>query len=200
MSVSCHPPPAGHQHVEMSHCTRITDIGLRALTIKSPNLQTLHMDGLTRIQGAGMGALAASCSTLTSLSLASCGQFEDWTYLAVAHGSPHLRHLNLNNCPKVSDEALKVWSQHCLPDCLCSSASPACCGGSRVHPANRPGMTAVSTALVQLRVVTSDCGRCVACVAVCVVGAELCEGLPEAAYAAPVGVQAGVRRRLAADQ
>ena len=93
----------------MNHCTKVTDIGLRSLSINSPCMQTLHMDGLMRIQGAGMGALAASCSTLTSLSLAGCGQFEEWTYQAMAHGSPALRHLNLNNCPKLTDEALKVW-------------------------------------------------------------------------------------------
>ena len=109
---------ASCQHLEINQCFRITDIGLRVLTIQSPNLQTLHMDGLRKIEGAGLGALAASCSTLTSLSLASCGQFDEWTYQAVAHGSPHLRHLNLNNCPKVSDEALKVRACPALVVCL----------------------------------------------------------------------------------
>ena len=64
--------------------------------------------GLRKIEGAGMGALATSVTTLTSLSLATCSQFDEWTYQAVARGSPRLRHLNLNHCPKVSDEAIKV--------------------------------------------------------------------------------------------
>ncbi len=101
---------------------KVSDAGLRALTLQTTNLQTLHMDGLKRIQGAGLAALSASCSTLTSLSLATCSQFDEWTYQAVAMNSPHLRHLNLNHCPKVTDEAIKVRR---VRRCVCRLCCPS---------------------------------------------------------------------------
>ena len=111
------------QHAEISHCTRVTDAGLRVLTVNCPNLLTLHLDGLQKIQGPGLAAAAASCPSLTSLSLDRCGQFDDWTYQAVARGCRELRYLNLNHCPKVSDEAVKV--------CGCCCGAQLTCGGTR---------------------------------------------------------------------
>ncbi len=33
------------KHVEVNQCTRISDVGLRELAIRCPNLETLHLDG-----------------------------------------------------------------------------------------------------------------------------------------------------------
>ncbi len=52
--------------------------------------------------------MATSCSALTSLSLNGCPQLEEWTYQALARGCSRLRHLQLNDCHKVTDEAIKV--------------------------------------------------------------------------------------------
>jgi F-box and leucine-rich repeat protein GRR1 len=127
------------QHMEVNQCSKITDAGLRALTLACPNLLTLHLDGLQKLQGAGLAAAASSCGLITSLSLERCGQFDNWTYQAVSRGCRNLRYLNLNHCPKVTDDAIKVRgvlvllraqgsvdSRPCLPLRISRSTAPAC--------------------------------------------------------------------------
>lgn len=118
--------------LDISRCTKVTDVGLLALFTKAfklqkllasglPMLEGLNLQGLSRTTGNALQILDLSSNArmrsitiahlvrvyanarLTDLNLSSCAQVTDDTLVALGRFCPNLLTLRLASCPLVSD-------------------------------------------------------------------------------------------------
>ena len=99
--------------LNLSLCKQVTDNSLGHISQHLKNLETLELGGCSNITNTGVLIIAVGLKQLKSLNLRSCRQVSDQgiAYLAgqgrEACGTLSLEHLVLQDCQKLTDQALK---------------------------------------------------------------------------------------------
>ena len=101
-------------HLDMSLCKSVTDDSLRQIAHYLRNLQELELGGCSNITNRGLAYIAWGLKKLRRLNLRSCWQLSDQGIADLAGlrpdtggGSTDLEYLGLQDCQRLSDEALK---------------------------------------------------------------------------------------------
>ncbi|KAK7496136.1 hypothetical protein BaRGS_00012546 [Batillaria attramentaria] len=100
--------------LNLSLCKQVTDLGLGRIAQHLKNLEVLELGGCSNVTNTGVLFIAVGLRKLKSLNLRSCRLVSDQGigYLAGQHpqtkcGNPGLEHLGLQDCQKLTDQALK---------------------------------------------------------------------------------------------
>ncbi|XP_025107271.1 F-box/LRR-repeat protein 14-like [Pomacea canaliculata] len=100
--------------LDLSLCKQVKDEGLGRIAQHLKNLEILELGGCSNISNTGVLLIAVGLRRLKRLNLRSCRLVSDQGigYLAGQHpqttcGNPDLEHLGLQDCQKLTDQALK---------------------------------------------------------------------------------------------
>lgn len=102
--------------LDISLCTKVTDVGLLALFTKAFKLQELLASGLPMLEGVNLQGLSRTTgNSLQSLDLSSNARMHS---MAIAHlvrvyANAKLVDLNLSSCAQVTDETLVALGRFC---------------------------------------------------------------------------------------
>jgi hypothetical protein len=121
----------------------LSDIGLRAVALASPGLESLLLDNCKNVKGAGLAAVADCCPKLTTLSVAGCNWLPPWVLSRIGSGCPSLEVLNLSDLNKMNDDDLR--------SCVRSATSLTEVSLQRCTMVSDPGVLAVAQAASGLR-------------------------------------------------
>jgi len=101
-------------YLDLSHCEDITDASVTALAAQCERLRRLNLRGCFRIKDAGVLSFANNDSaprkTLEYISLDKCDIGDETVELLVAR-CPHLRHLSVVDCPRLTRERMSRLAQ-----------------------------------------------------------------------------------------
>ncbi|KAL8583401.1 F-box/LRR-repeat protein 14 [Nucella lapillus] len=103
--------------LNLSLCKQVTDLSLGHISQHLKNLEIFELGGCSCITNTGVLIIALGLKQLKSLNLRSCRQVSDQgiAYLAgqgkEPSGNPNLEHLGLQDCQKLTDQALKHASE-----------------------------------------------------------------------------------------
>ena len=99
--------------IDPSLCKEVTDRTCDLIAAHCANLEDLQLGGYTGISNASLKTIAGGLRRLRRLNLRSCWQVSDAGVLPLASASPAppLEDLNLQDCQKVSDLALRHIAQ-----------------------------------------------------------------------------------------
>lgn len=123
------------QHLNVAHCARISDQGVRYLAQGCPDLAHFVATGLVLLSNAhaqepgailqGIPALAVLCTRLRHLDISGCTSIGDATLRSLAHKDSALSVLIVNGCPRVTTAGVQAVFSHCralsaihLNDCV----------------------------------------------------------------------------------
>lgn len=98
--------------LDAAKAPNLTDAGLRAVAMASPNLQELTIDQCEGIKGAGLAAVADCCPRLRSISLAGCRWLGGWVLARLGNGCTMLETLNLDFHSRMTDDDLRGCVRH----------------------------------------------------------------------------------------
>merc|ERR1719471_2461218 len=107
-------------NLDISLCKEVTDKSIEVITVKAGNIESLRLDGCTGISNLSLKLVATRLRRLRRLDLRSRWQVADSgiAQLCSQQESLHLQHLNLQDCQKVSDLALRHISTGIRVDSL----------------------------------------------------------------------------------
>lgn len=106
--------------LNLSLCKQITDTSLNRIAYHLKNLEILELGGCTNLTNASLSAIAYELKKLQRLNLRSCWQINDQGISLLAglnnvntttDTKLSLKHLGLQDCQRLTDEALKFLSQ-----------------------------------------------------------------------------------------
>jgi hypothetical protein len=96
-----------HLHtVNLSRCTGITDVGMRALSQGCPHLHSVNLRDCTSITNAGVVAFSEGCADLHTLDLSGCRDISDASMVALSRGCPYLHTVNLSGCQGLTNAGM----------------------------------------------------------------------------------------------
>ncbi|EGZ15871.1 hypothetical protein PHYSODRAFT_509241 [Phytophthora sojae] len=117
------------RHLNIRHLSRVSDQGIRRLSMGCPELTYLDAEGLpllsdlhtssgnggggNEVYRQGIAALAAGCSKLRHLDLSNCAAISDGTLHCVATSSAELTTLVLSGCYRITTTGVKDVLAHC---------------------------------------------------------------------------------------
>ncbi|RCI17089.1 hypothetical protein L249_2125 [Ophiocordyceps polyrhachis-furcata BCC 54312] len=110
-------PPRKLRHLDLSRCSRLSSVGVRAMGHLVPDLEGLQLSGCKALTDAALEPILATTPRLTHLELEDV---EDLTnsllseHLARAPCAAGLKHLSLSYCEKMSDVGVLPVMQHCV--------------------------------------------------------------------------------------
>ena len=107
-----HPSLPSLASLDLSLCKEVTDSSIEVITSQAPHLRSLRLGGCTGVSNLSLRLVASRLTRLTSLDLRSCWQVADTGILQLSSQQPPLQlaQLNLQDCQKVSDLALRHLS------------------------------------------------------------------------------------------
>ena len=92
---------------------RLSDLGLRAIAVQSPNLKALSIWNARFITDKGLSQIAIHCPLLEKLDLSGCPLVSDKGISAVASKCRRLTSLAIESCPNVGDDCLWAVGHFC---------------------------------------------------------------------------------------
>ncbi|KAM3578452.1 hypothetical protein VKS41_009043 [Umbelopsis sp. WA50703] len=102
------------RNLNVAWCRNINGEGINAIAQGCKLLEHLKMNGCSRLDDATMSAIGENLPNLKRLCLASCSDLKDRALLAFLESSHgHLTHLNISNCPKITDAVIYVVTDKC---------------------------------------------------------------------------------------
>ena len=106
-------------HLNVSGCSRLTDVSLVCLANNSSHLQTLDISRCRKVTDNGLNILAKNCLNLKRLDLEECSRITDSSLHHLALSCHRLSHLNIGFCDLVSDEGVRyIGNSSCAAECL----------------------------------------------------------------------------------
>jgi hypothetical protein len=101
--------------LSLQGCTKVTDVGLGALSRGCRELAVLNLEALALVKDAGVLMLAANCPKLVSLNLArvGAGKLTDRSVHALAAGCPCLQSLSFAGQHLLTEAGLCVLASKC---------------------------------------------------------------------------------------
>eukprot|EP00005_Dracoamoeba_jomungandri_P007975 CAMPEP_0174268018 /NCGR_PEP_ID=MMETSP0439-20130205/35846_1 /TAXON_ID=0 /ORGANISM="Stereomyxa ramosa, Strain Chinc5" /LENGTH=930 /DNA_ID=CAMNT_0015355923 /DNA_START=48 /DNA_END=2840 /DNA_ORIENTATION=+ len=113
------------QHLDLSHCFNIDDLVVVKMAELSSGLQSLNLSACEEITDLCVVEIAQRKYELNSLNLSKCMKISDASVVELVRSSGNtLRSIHLDNCPLLTDRALKAIAKHC-PNLL--ELSVSCC-------------------------------------------------------------------------
>ncbi|CAM9373052.1 unnamed protein product [Pylaiella littoralis] len=97
--------------LETSHRTRVPKLGgdgVRELSLGTPCLAVLRLNGACKITDDSLVAVGANCPHLEELSIRSCNLVTDLGLAAIARGCPNLRHVGVSGCVRLTNASMRV--------------------------------------------------------------------------------------------
>jgi len=111
--------------LNVAWCRNIDSVGIHAIAEGCKRLEYLKMNGCSQLDDMTMTAIGENLVDLNRLCLASCSDVKDsamLSFLKASHGK--LTHLNLSNCPKLTDALARSIVENCP---LLTHLELACC-------------------------------------------------------------------------
>ena len=93
------------QHLDLSCCTRITDLGV-AEAIRFRELRTLNLGGLRKLQDSSLILVARHNPSLECVSLRACPAISDLAIIKLIENCSRLRNLDVCQCGTLTDVSL----------------------------------------------------------------------------------------------
>ena len=95
-------------HIDLSHCTNLTDASMSVLLSHAVYLRELNLAGCDKVSDGTLLALQANnIDSLQWLDLTECISLTDHGVEALGDATPFLQHLSLAGCTGITDEAFK---------------------------------------------------------------------------------------------
>ena len=94
------------EHVNLSGCSAVTDVGFSALFAQLPSLLSLDLSNTGRISLSSFAVLTDHCPRLSSLNLSSCRSANDAVIRHVCSSLPTLQSLLLSSCWALTAQSL----------------------------------------------------------------------------------------------
>ncbi|PFH58977.1 hypothetical protein XA68_12953 [Ophiocordyceps unilateralis] len=110
-------PPRRLRHLDLSRCSHLSSMGVRAIGHVTPDLEGLQLSGCKSLTDAALEPILATTPRLTHLELED---LEDLTnsvlseHLAKSPCAASLKHLSLSYCEKMSDVGVLPVMQKCM--------------------------------------------------------------------------------------
>lgn len=95
------------QELALHECHRITNRGLKAISVGCLRLRYLSVSCCFKITDGAIIAIAHSCERLQKIRLDKCRLLSNPCVRALCRPGLRLRYLSMQHCPKLSDEALR---------------------------------------------------------------------------------------------
>lgn len=100
--------------LSLRHCTAITDLGLRAITVRFNQLIThLHLSRCHQLTDLTLESIARYCTQLLTLDVARCNNFTDSGFYTFAASCCLIQRMDLEECLNITDDTLLQLSIHC---------------------------------------------------------------------------------------
>ena len=97
--------------LDITSCSRITDICLRELGIHSKKLQHLNISSCNGIEGKGLVAVAECCRQLRSLKVVKCKKLETYAISKIFYECKKLEELDIEEYLKITDNEIRILAQ-----------------------------------------------------------------------------------------
>lgn len=116
LSLAFHAPCKSLLRLDLALCKQITDSALDRIGQMLPNLEELELGGCSNITNTGLSMIAFGLKKLKKLDLRSCCHVSNQGIASLSgqdsanEGTIALQHLGLQDCQKLSDEALQFVS------------------------------------------------------------------------------------------
>lgn len=109
-------PPRKLRHLNLSHCTRLTTQGVKALGHFVPDLERLQLTGITSLADAALEPILATTPRLTNLELEDLSALTNSIlseHLAKAPCAANLEHLSISHCEHLGDVGMLPVIRNC---------------------------------------------------------------------------------------
>ena len=106
----------GIKHLKLGGCHQITNVGLRSLSLKCADVESLDFSGCHRLNDLGLTTLSSGCWKLKKMILTNCTTISDAGLSRLAAACRELEELDLSGCTNVGefgDKALKELGASC---------------------------------------------------------------------------------------
>ncbi|KAK4165284.1 F-box/LRR-repeat protein 2 [Cladorrhinum sp. PSN259] len=108
--------PRKLRHLDITRCSRLSDVGVKSLGYMVPELQGLQLSGLVRLTDEALEPILASTPLLTHLEVEDLGELTNSlfsTRLAEAPCASRLEHLSISSCENVGDAGMLPVVRNC---------------------------------------------------------------------------------------
>lgn len=105
------------RHLDLSRCTRLSSVGVKAIGYSTPDLEGLQLSGCKSLTDEALQPILASTPRLTHLELEDLEHLTNSLlseHLAKAPCAATLEHLSLSYCEKISDVGMLPVMQKCV--------------------------------------------------------------------------------------
>ncbi|KAI0389817.1 RNI-like protein [Xylariaceae sp. FL0594] len=105
------------RHLDLSRCSRLTDVGVQALGYVVPELEGLQLNGCTELTDFALEPILASAPNLTHLELDELRELTDGlmsNHLAKAPCARRLEHLSVSSCEGLGDAGMLPVMENCV--------------------------------------------------------------------------------------
>lgn len=100
--------------IDLSNCGLVGDTGIIELSRRCRFLQKLQLKKASRISDLSIVELAKNLIDLRSIDLSGCVKITDLSLQALGeYHKNHLRHIDVSNCPNVSQDAVRMAAANC---------------------------------------------------------------------------------------
>lgn len=108
-------PPRKLRHLDLTHCSRLSDNSIKSLAYVTPHLEGLSLSNLTQLTDSALDPILASCPNLTHLDLEELPHLTNSSFMALSRApcSTKLEHLSISGCDSVSDVGMLPVFQAC---------------------------------------------------------------------------------------
>lgn len=105
--------------LDISYCTKVTDVGVLALFARASRLRVLLAAGLPLLEGVNLQGLPRTSNSLETLDLSGCSRLSASaiSHLVRVYANARLTDLNLSGCAQISDDVLVALGR-CCPSLL----------------------------------------------------------------------------------
>lgn len=108
-------PPRRFKHLDLHHCSGITDKGLKSLAFNVPDLEGLQISQCPELTDEGIIDVVRTTSKLSHLELEDLDSLTNNVLIALAHSPSalNLEHLNISYCENLGDAGMLQVMKHC---------------------------------------------------------------------------------------
>ncbi|KAK1835264.1 F-box/LRR-repeat protein 2 [Podospora conica] len=109
-------PPRKLRHLDLSRCSQLTTLGVKALGYNVPDLEGLQLSMIMSLTDDALEPILKSTPKLTHLELEDVGNLTNRLFsehLAKAPCAPILEHLSISNCGNLGDSGMIPVFRHC---------------------------------------------------------------------------------------
>ena len=96
------------EHLDVSDCGEISDVGVVAIAGGCPLLTQLSLRDCHFVGNRAAVALASGCPALKTIDFSGCDELCDGALIALAQGCPALVSVRVNDCRRLSDASIRV--------------------------------------------------------------------------------------------